>query len=134
MAEVAALAGVTKMIVSRVLGEPHRVNEATRERVSAAAKALDYVPNRIAGALTGGSSGLVAAIVPTLRHSLFSDVLEGLADVLSETGSINVAHGIGRMKRSDLHLGRTAPELAVMASIKRALEPGGILSPGRVLP
>ena len=43
-------------------------------------------PNRLAGSLTAGTSGLVAAIVPTLRHSMFADTLEGLSDVLAEAG------------------------------------------------
>ena len=86
MAEVAALAGVTKMTVSRVVRQPEKVNPETRRRVSEAMTALGYVPNRLAGSLTAGSTGLVAAIVPTLRHSLFADTLEGLSDVLSEAG------------------------------------------------
>jgi LacI family gluconate utilization system Gnt-I transcriptional repressor len=86
MAEVAALAGVTKMTVSRVLRHPDKVTPATRARVSEAIAAMGYVPNRVAGSLTAGVSGLVAAIVPTLRHSLFADTLEGLSDVLSEAG------------------------------------------------
>jgi LacI family gluconate utilization system Gnt-I transcriptional repressor len=86
MAEVAALAGVTKMTVSRALRHPEKVNPDTRERVAAAMATLGYLPNRLAGGLTAGSSGLVAAIVPTLRHSIFADTLEGIADVLSEAG------------------------------------------------
>jgi LacI family gluconate utilization system Gnt-I transcriptional repressor len=86
MAEVAALAGVTKMTVSRVLRHPEKVNPDTRERVTAAMATLGYVPNRLAGSLTAGTSGLVAAIVPTLRHSIFADTLEGISDVLSEAG------------------------------------------------
>lgn len=86
MAEVAELSGVTKMTVSRVLRHPERVNAKTRERVTAAMATLGYVPNRLAGSLTAGASGMVAAIVPTLRHSLFADTLEGLSDVLSKGG------------------------------------------------
>ena len=86
MAEVAALAGVTKMTVSRVLRHPEKVQDETRRRVTAAMVKLGYVPNRLAGSLTAGTSGLVAAIVPTLRHSLFADTLEGLSDVLSGAG------------------------------------------------
>ncbi len=86
MAEVAARAGVTKMTVSRALNRPEKVNADTRARVSEAMAALGYVPNRLAGSLTAGTSGLVAAIVPTLRHSLFADTLEGLADVLAPAG------------------------------------------------
>ncbi|QIG47760.1 LacI family DNA-binding transcriptional regulator [Nordella sp. HKS 07] len=86
MAEVAALASVTKMTVSRVLRQPEKVNPETRKRVSSAMLKLGYVPNRLAGSLTSGATGLIAAIVPTLRHSIFADVLEGLSDVISEAG------------------------------------------------
>ncbi len=86
MAEVAASAGVTKMTVSRVLRHPEKVSPETRQRVLDAMNALGYVANRIAGSLTAGTSGLVAAIVPTLRHSLFADTLEGISEVLTEAG------------------------------------------------
>ena len=86
MAEVAVMAGVTKMTVSRVLRHPEKVNPSTRDHVRKAMKQLGYVPNRVAGSLTSGASGLVATIVPTLRHSLFADTLEGLSDVLSDAG------------------------------------------------
>ena len=48
-------------------------------------------------------------------------------------GSVSAEHGIGRMKRPYLHLSRTEPELALMATVKQALDPAGILNPGRVL-
>lgn len=86
MADVAARAGVTKMTVSRVLRHPERVRQDTRDRVLRMMGELGYVPNRVAGSLTAGRSGLVAAIVPTLRHSLFADTIEGMSDVLAEAG------------------------------------------------
>lgn len=86
MADVAALAGVTKMTVSRVLQHPDKVNAETRARVARAMSEVGYIRNRLAGSLTAGRSRLVAAIVPTLRHSLFADTLEGLSDVLREAG------------------------------------------------
>ena len=86
MADVAAIAGVTKMTVSRVLRHPELVRGDTRERVLKVMGELGYVPNRLAGSLTAGRSGLVAAIVPTLRHSLFADTIEGMSDVLAEAG------------------------------------------------
>lgn len=48
-------------------------------------------------------------------------------------GSVSAEHGIGRTKAPYLHLSRTPEELRLMADIKRALDPKGILSPGRVL-
>jgi FAD/FMN-containing dehydrogenase len=48
-------------------------------------------------------------------------------------GSVSAEHGIGRMKRPYLSMTRTPPELALMATVKQALDPEGILNPGRVL-
>jgi LacI family gluconate utilization system Gnt-I transcriptional repressor len=86
MADIAALAGVTKMTVSRALRQPDKVRPETRERVRAAALSVGYIPNRTAGSLTARSSGLVGAVVPTLRHSLFAETLEGISDVLATAG------------------------------------------------
>jgi FAD/FMN-containing dehydrogenase len=49
-------------------------------------------------------------------------------------GSISAEHGIGRAKRRWLHLGRSAADIAAMRAVKAALDPAGLLSPGRVLP
>ena len=52
--------------------------------------------------------------------------------VASVEGSVSAEHGIGRSKRAYLGLSRSAPELALMKTIKNALDPNGILSPGRI--
>jgi FAD/FMN-containing dehydrogenase len=49
-------------------------------------------------------------------------------------GSISAEHGIGRAKRGWLHLTRSPTEIGLMRSVKRALDPGGILNPGVLLP
>ena len=49
-------------------------------------------------------------------------------------GSVSAEHGIGLDKRAYLHLSRSDAEIALMRSLKRALDPRGILNPGRVLP
>src|ERR1700682_6383537 len=61
MADVAAIAGVTKMTVSRVLRHPELVRTDTRERVLRVMGELGYVPNRLAGSLTAGGTGVGAA-------------------------------------------------------------------------
>lgn len=48
-------------------------------------------------------------------------------------GSISAEHGIGRMKRGDLAHFKSEVELDVMRRIKRALDPNGILNPGKLL-
>jgi FAD/FMN-containing dehydrogenase len=47
-------------------------------------------------------------------------------------GSVSAEHGIGLEKRAYLPLSRTAAEIATMRTIKRALDPKGILNPGKV--
>ncbi|HQV04735.1 MULTISPECIES: FAD-binding oxidoreductase [unclassified Novosphingobium] len=49
-------------------------------------------------------------------------------------GSISAEHGIGLEKRQWLHLSRTAEELALMRTLKTAMDPECILNPGKVLP
>jgi len=49
-------------------------------------------------------------------------------------GSISAEHGIGTLKREFLHHSRTVAEIAAMRAIKSALDPKGILNPGKVLP
>ena len=49
-------------------------------------------------------------------------------------GSISAEHGIGVLKRSFLGYSRSAAELACMLAIKNALDPHGILNPGKLLP
>lgn len=48
-------------------------------------------------------------------------------------GSISAEHGIGTAKRPYLAQSRSAPELALMATIKEAIDPTAILNRGRVL-
>jgi FAD/FMN-containing dehydrogenase len=48
-------------------------------------------------------------------------------------GSISAEHGIGTLKRDYLGYSRRLEELDVMRRIKQALDPNGILNPGKVL-
>jgi LacI family gluconate utilization system Gnt-I transcriptional repressor len=88
MADVARIAGVSVMTVSRAFSDPGSVTEETRRRVAAAAAEIAYVPDRTAGALKSRVSNIVAAVVPTLRNALFAEMLQGLADGLSESGLV----------------------------------------------
>jgi FAD/FMN-containing dehydrogenase len=54
--------------------------------------------------------------------------------VARQGGSVSAEHGIGRLKRPYLPLSRSAAELALLSTLKQALDPRGILNPGRVLP
>ena len=86
MQDVARLAGVSKMTVSRVLADPGLVAEETRERVQRAVEQLGYVPDRVAGSLSSRRTGFIAAILPTLTNANFADTAHGLTEVLRRAG------------------------------------------------
>jgi D-lactate dehydrogenase (cytochrome) len=48
-------------------------------------------------------------------------------------GSISAEHGIGVMKRKLLPLVKDPVALDLMRTLKRTLDPNGILNPGKVL-
>jgi FAD/FMN-containing dehydrogenase len=48
-------------------------------------------------------------------------------------GSISAEHGIGSLKRPFLHYSRSPAELALMRAIKQAMDPKGIMNPGKVI-
>ncbi len=48
-------------------------------------------------------------------------------------GSISAEHGIGQLKRTTLTHYKSVTELALMRSLKRALDPRGIMNPGKLL-
>jgi DNA-binding LacI/PurR family transcriptional regulator len=60
--DVAAIAGVSAMTVSRALNAPERVHAETRARVLAAVQELDYRPNAAARQLATGRSGMLGVV------------------------------------------------------------------------
>lgn len=74
------------MTVSRTLRTPNRVSPGTRERVEAAARELNYVPDLAAGALSSQRSRHVAVLLPSLRHTGFLRTVDGLSDTLRMHG------------------------------------------------
>jgi FAD/FMN-containing dehydrogenase len=47
-------------------------------------------------------------------------------------GSISAEHGIGSLKKDFLLLSRSKEEVALMRTLKRAMDPNGILNPGKI--
>jgi D-lactate dehydrogenase (cytochrome) len=58
-------------------------------------------------------------------------MIHDLADELG--GSFSAEHGIGALKKDDLKRYKAGPELDLMKALKAALDPKGIMNPGKVL-
>jgi FAD/FMN-containing dehydrogenase len=66
--------------------------------------------------------------------ALWTPMSDAVFELIAELdGSISAEHGIGQMKREALRIYRTPVELDMMRAIKQALDPKGILNPGKLL-
>lgn len=84
--DVAEAAGVSTATVSRALSRPEAVTAATRNAVLAAVERIGYTVNHAASNLRRQRSGGIVALVPNLANPFFSEILGGIAEVLSPAG------------------------------------------------
>jgi len=84
--DVARLAKVSPITVSRALNNPSQLSPETLERVQRAVERTGYVPNRLAGGLASARSRLVVAIVPTVAGLVFLETVQALTDALAAGG------------------------------------------------
>lgn len=85
--DVARLAGVSAITVSRALNTPDQLTEATLLRVRQAIEQTGYVPNLLAKSLNANTSArLVAAVVPTISGPIFSASVQALTEALAQHG------------------------------------------------
>ena len=72
----------------------------------------------------------VGAGGPEHRRCVEACVYEPLRDI---NGSVSAEHGVGLEKKAYLDVSRTPAEIDLMRTVKRALDPKGILNPGKIL-
>lgn len=85
LADVARMAGVSQITVSRVVRDKGPISGDTRSRVTAAIDALGYVPNRVAGSLATAGAPLIGVLLPSLSNIVFPEVLRGIQAGLAST-------------------------------------------------
>lgn len=80
--DVARQAGVSHATVSYVLNKraDKSIPEATRQRVLQAAQDLQYRSNRLSHGVLRGKTGLIGVIAPTLTHSYYSGIVQGILE------------------------------------------------------
>jgi LacI family gluconate utilization system Gnt-I transcriptional repressor len=84
--DVAKVAGVSPITVSRALNQPDMVSEEAREKVRLAVEKTGYLPNMLAGSLATRTSRLVALIVPTVANPIFAETVRAISDTLANAG------------------------------------------------
>lgn len=85
--DVAKLAGVSTITVSRVINSPELVKPSTREKVERALDELNYVQNPVARALASNKIGIIAVYIPAsidLTNPFVMHFVAGISEVLSK--------------------------------------------------
>lgn len=86
IADVAREADVGAITVSRAIRNPGQVSAELRERIEAAIRRLNYVPDPQAQVLASGRSNVIGVILPSLTNIVFGDVLQGIYDRIEGSG------------------------------------------------
>lgn len=79
--DVAGAAGVSLATVSRVLNNPEKVKEETRQRVLKVIDELGYRPNVIARGLASRKTTTVGVIVSDMTRASVAEMLAGISDI-----------------------------------------------------
>ena len=84
--DIARLAGVSAMTVSRALNHPEKGSPAMLAKVQAVVQHTGFVPNGMAGGLRSSKAKLVAAVLPTLVGPVFQETTRALNAALDAMG------------------------------------------------
>ena len=79
--DVAKLAGVAPITVSRVLNNSGYVSLETRTKVEAAARELNYVPNMLARSFRSSQTHTLALVLSDITNPFWTTVARGVEDV-----------------------------------------------------
>lgn len=86
MADVARIAGVSPMTVSRAFKRDSPMSEVTRTAILAAAEGLGYVFDATASNLRSQKTDFVAVTIPSINNANFADTVRGMTEGLAARG------------------------------------------------
>lgn len=84
--DVAKKANVAACTVSRFLNGTENVAPETRKKIQDAIEELNYIPNELARGMFKQKSGIVAMLIPSIRHPYFSNLAHCIELKLYEKG------------------------------------------------
>ena len=85
--DIAALAGVSKTTVSKVLNnKDEKISNATRQKVLDIVKQKNYIPNKMAQSLVTKKTKTIGVIIPDIRNPFFTDIVRGIEDKAFKEG------------------------------------------------
>lgn len=136
VADVARLAGVSAMSVSRVVNCDPGVTDATREKVQAAIAALGYVPNPAARSLAGARQLRIALLHANPSAAYLSEFLIGSLGAATASNAMLVVeqydppesaqHLAARLRKHRVHAVLLPPPLCDDSAVITAIAADGL--------
>jgi LacI family transcriptional regulator len=97
--------GLSAMTVSLVLRDSPRISAATKKRVRAAIRRMNFEPNQLAQALATGRSNLIGVIVPNSSDPYYAEVIRAIEDAASAVRyHVLLGNGSYRMETYSEHV------------------------------
>ncbi len=134
--DIARMAGVSSQTISRYFRNPGSIRPKNRDRIALVVAETGYYPNPVARSLSSNRSNMVAAIVPTIDHSIFSEVISGLSATLEREGFVLLiaSNDYSLQKEEDLARRFLAQKVAGVVLVgqnhsdgtRKLLETGGV--------
>ena len=84
--DVAKLAGVAPITVSRCINNSGYCSAEARARIESAIAELDFVPNRLASGLRSKRTHTLALVLTDITNPFFTTIARGVEDIASEAG------------------------------------------------
>lgn len=84
--DIAVLAGVTKMTVSRFLRTPEKVKADTAERIASVIKEVGFEPDSDNPQIISQSIPRIGVLIPSFNNQIFSELLAGIEAVTEAQG------------------------------------------------
>lgn len=84
--DVSKKSGFSVATVSRVLNNSDLVRPETKDKIKEVMKELNYSPNLLARNLRRLKTQMVLVLVPSISNPYYSEIVQGIQDVLSESG------------------------------------------------
>ena len=88
--DVSRLAGVSTSTVSRSFSRPDLISKATKEKVFAAAKSLNYRPSTFAGSLTTKRTFLIGLLTTDIQNPFVAALARGVQDGAAEQRYLSI--------------------------------------------
>lgn len=124
--DVARIAGVSAITVSRALRKPDMVSAELQSRIFGAVNKLAYVPNMAASRLASSRSHAVGVVVPTLYNVIFAEYLQAIHEILVPAGYqvivVNSRYSIEEEEQAVKTLLGQRVEAVIMVGVKHTIQ------------